>query len=61
MQWSVALFSTNFASYVSLDVSGGADNEARVQEVVLPEGFEPLLVEGGFASLIPARRCVLRE
>lgn len=58
-QWLVAMFSVNFSDYIRLDPSL-TDENIRGSALVLPPGWEPVDVDGGFAALVPAKRCIAR-
>lgn len=55
-QWQLAMFSVNFPDLIRLD--GLSPQSLRSSSVVLPEGWEPIIVQGDFAAVIPAKRCV---
>lgn len=57
-QWMVTVFSANFPAYVPLDDLPWPDDSLRDASISLPPDWEPLLVQGGFAALIPAKRCL---
>ena len=57
-QWMVTVFSANFPAYVPLDDVPWPEDSLRDASVSLPPDWEPLLVQGGFSALVPARRCL---
>lgn len=59
VQWQLAMFAANFPGYLNLDIR--EEESLAASSVILPEGWEPIDVEGGFAAIIPARRCVRYE